>query len=354
MEKFTEKDIRERVQGIISYYPGNSEMIPRLIHHDPIRILMSPKQDSEYWKTYQKEVVLAIGPNEKLKNVNPKLYALMKRLQPMAKLRVMSRRVSNIYYDGNANRRQDTFETGEYDELKELQRQKNTELFLSEDDYNPLQLSTNGWLTEDKIRDGSLLKLYSPKIAILLYNIVVNNEKKHVVFSFFKQKSGAMLISTLLKHCGIPNEIFSGDLNDSKRKNILKRFNAEDNMKGEKVRVLIITEAGSEGISILEAGHLHILESSARPVKIIQAIGRVARYKSHDRLSEDERIVHVWRYWSVSTSAPITLDIPTEDGKVKKKTIKNKATIDEILFYKAKEIEVEVNRFTKILKEESI
>jgi hypothetical protein len=74
----------------------------------------------------------------------------------------------------------------------------------------------------------------------------------------------------------ITSEILSGDLDDKQRTIILNQFNRPENRYGEKIRVLLVREAGSEGIE-----DRHILESSPHATKIKQAIGRVARYKSH-------------------------------------------------------------------------
>lgn len=69
-----------------------------------------------------------------------------------------------------------------------------------------------------------------------------------------------------------------------KREDILNRFNSIDNRRGKKIKVLLVTEAGAEGISILECNNIHILESSPKENKTRQAIGRVIRYKSHELL----------------------------------------------------------------------
>ena len=146
--------------------------------------------------------------------------------------------------------------------------------------------------------------IYSRKFTALLTNIIINWKAKHVVFSFFKTRSGVNLIHAIFKMCGIKTEIYSGDILDTQRKTILKKFNAEDNRYGDKIKILLITEAGAEGINILEAQHMHILESSTREMKIQQAIGRVVRYKSHmvdgrKPMPKNEQVVHIWRYWSV-------------------------------------------------------
>lgn len=141
-----------------------------------------------------------------------------------------------------------------------------------------------------------------------------------------------------MKKCGISCDIFSGDLNDVQRKRVLEKFNSPNNRYGEKVRVLLVTEAGAEGITILEARHMHILESSPRISKIIQAIGRVARFKSHTSLPPEERNVSVWKYWS--TTHP--------------EVFPNKRTLDEILDVEGMIHATDINTLLEIIQKKSV
>ena len=52
--------------------------------------------------------------------------------------------------------------------------------------------------------------------------------------------------------------IFTGDMNDRQRKEVLSRYNSPKNRYGKLIKVLLVTEAGAEGISLLETRHLHI------------------------------------------------------------------------------------------------
>ena len=124
-----------------------------------------------------------------------------------------------------------------------------------------------------------------------------------------------------------------------------------------------MTEAGAEGINILEAQHMHILESSTREMKIQQAIGRVVRYKSHSvegrkPMPKNERVVHIWRYWSTSNDDPITIvkDIKNEDGSSEKKeiVITDKTCVDELLYHKGRSSVNSMRSFLSIIKKSSV
>ena len=80
---------------------------------------------------------------------------------------------------------------------------------------------------------------------------------------------------------------------------------------------MLVTDAGAEGITVLECNNIHILESNTKENKTRQAIGRVIRYKSHEKLPKEERYVNVWRYWSVAPESN-----------------ENERLVDEILYRK--------------------
>ena len=157
--------------------------------------------------------------------------------------------------------------------------------------------------------------------------------------------------------------IYSGDIGDSQRKKILKNFNAENNRYGDKIKILLVTEAGAEGINILETQHMHILESSTREMKIQQAIGRVVRYRSHavecrKPMPKNEQVVHVWRYWSTSDPEPHTIETTYKDSdgvkKTNKKIIVDKTCVDQILYKKGIYTVNTIASFLNLLKQASV
>lgn len=246
----------------------------------------------------------------------------------MAKKNILTRSASNFYYTDD----------------------------IADSKDQPVKL--DGWIDCLKFEEGQLYKTYSTKIMALIANLLMHNRQKHVLFTFFKEKAGVYLIHGILSMCGIRSEIFSGDLDDKQRTSLLMRFNAPENTYGEKIRVLLVTEAGAEGISVLSARHMHILESSPRISKTIQAIGRVARFRSHVTLPQEERNIRVWRYWSVASTdyINITTKYLTPEGKEEEvtKVITDKMTIDEILHEKGMKTVREIQSFQDMLANASI
>lgn len=103
---------------------------------------------------------------------------------------------------------------------------------------------------------------------------------------------------------------------------MLKTFNSPENRNGELINVLFITDAGAEGINILETNNIHITESSTNQTRINQVIGRVVRFRSHINLPPDRQYVNVWRYWAKPDPKSIGIDqILFEKGVEKIKAI---------------------------------
>ena len=299
-----EKDLK----GIISYFPGDKTMYPKVIHKDPIKVKMSEYQQTEYNSVYNREKN-TFKPSESLRRTNFASYDKKLKAYIRAKKFEASRRVSNFFYMNKIDKTKDNKTLPDFLAVK------------------------GGWVSDKSIKNKELLNCSVKFIAILL-NISSNLNRKHVVFSWFKGKGGVELLHTLLGKCGIKSSIFSGDLSDVKRKKLLDEFNSESNRNGENITVLLLTDAGAEGINVLETNHIHLVESSTNQKRILQVIGRVVRFKSHIKLPENRRYVKVWRYWS-------------EGGKEEK-------CIDQKLYEDGLEKIKEIDEFQEILIKNSI
>jgi superfamily II DNA or RNA helicase len=394
-----------KLRGIISYFPGiGGGFYPKVVHETPIQIRMTPLQDQNYWSvsTWENDIRMKGPPTKSLLKTNPKEYYDKMEEFIMASKYIMSRFYSNFYYPDDVRSSKDPSTkddihhigrilkyqykpTGEVniskkyfvDQLYKSER-KHLKLTGKDSEKNVMarvnkkvkkyisseyELSNIGWVDKKLFVDNKLVDVYSRKMAAVITNIVSNWKSKHVVFTFFKTKAGVNMLHSLFKMCGIKTEIYSGDISDSKRRTILKKFNSEKNRYGDDIKVLFVTEAGAEGINILENQHMHILESSTREMKIQQAIGRVVRYRSHmvegrTPMPLNEQIVHIWRYWSISEPEPYTLERSStnSDGNVStsSKVIVDKTTVDEILYKKGIYSVNTMQSFLDLLKDASV
>lgn len=139
-------------------------------------------------------------------------------------------------------------------------------------------------------------KYFHTKIDEIVKRTVleVGRGGKCVVFSSFKEKS-LHRIGTLLRERGVPFHTYDGDV---KRTGGVRHRMVTDYNTG-RVKVLLISDAGKEGLDLKNTTQLHVVEPAWNEEKIQQVIGRVVRYKSH---TGDRRHVDVFRY--VATNNP--------------------------------------------------
>lgn len=315
------EELNEVLTGIISYVPGfDPDAYARVVQHPPIMCRMNDIQSGWVFEIAGREQLIIAMNVEHLRFKNPGKYKKMKILKIMAAKRIMSRSISNAFYNdlvydkaGPTKNRAYRFMGGiargpDYPPMQnppdltvvEGFKEKNIEDGNVVKNESPLDLKyPAGWIERRVLEDGGLSKLISNKFYQIMRNIGANLRGKHLVFSFFKIRAGVMLLKTLLEMCGLKAEVYSGDLTDVSRLALLKRFNSPGNAYGDDIKVILATDAGAEGITLNDVQHVHIVESDMRETKIRQVIGRAVRFKSHDNLKPAERVVHVWRYWSV-------------------------------------------------------
>ena len=137
--------------NMISYFPGaGAEYIPKIIYHQPFKVLMDEKHSMEYAYKHEKEKIAAAQlPSIGLKYANPKVYNEKMQMVVMARKRIISRNISNFFYNGVDTYMDDNDETITLPDL----------------------LTTEGGWVDDNILKNGMLYKHSPKFALLLSNI---------------------------------------------------------------------------------------------------------------------------------------------------------------------------------------
>lgn len=235
---------------------------------------------------------------------------------------------------------------------------------------------------KDVFTMDSVKNLYSPKFARMIENI---NESPGTVlmYSQFRKVEGIGIFSMVLNAFGYKEitikkqdgtYVFEDDdiwdekynnkryviFNEDKIKtNILMNlFNGsfsllprtlqevipdKDQLHGELVRLMMITQSGAEGISLKNVRRVLITEPFWNNVRINQVIGRAVRTCSHEQLPLDERNVQVFMYILKFTKEQIDKDFTL---KVSDKGM----TTDEHIIDIAKRKEDIVNNFLDMMK----
>jgi SNF2 family DNA or RNA helicase len=122
-----------------------------------------------------------------------------------------------------------------------------------------------------------------------------NPRAKAVVYSNFLS-AGVNPYRQRLEGAGIPYGEFTGEMPKAERDALVRQYNEG------KLRALLLSSAGGEGLDLKGTRLLQVLEPHWNDEKLRQVEGRAARYLSHAGLPEDERNVRIQRY--LATRAP--------------------------------------------------
>jgi hypothetical protein len=115
----------------------------------------------------------------------------------------------------------------------------------------------------------------------------------------------------------------------------VKGLTGEDNKDGNKVKVVLISKAGSEGIDLKFIRQVHILEPWYNMNRIEQIIGRAVRNFSHKDLPFEKRNVEIFMYGTILGD--------------------NKEEAADLYVYRVAEYKaIQIGKVTRVLKETAV
>lgn len=123
-------------------------------------------------------------------------------------------------------------------------------------------------------RASNTIEDFSPKIDWIINFINNNSTQKIIIFSHFIE----MGIFPITKYLNKNNILFSHIIGNVTMKD---REIAVNNYNENKVKIIFISKAGSEGLDLKNTSSIILLEPSWNENTIEQIIGRGVRYKSH-------------------------------------------------------------------------
>ena len=115
----------------------------------------------------------------------------------------------------------------------------------------------------------------------------------------------------------------------------LEIFNSKENKNGEKIKVILISKAGAEGIDYKNIRQLHILEPWYNLNRIEQIIGRTVRNFSHCHLPFNQRNVQIYLHATTLTNTTIE-------------------SVDLYIYRLAQKKALKIAKITRLLKETSV
>ena len=116
----------------------------------------------------------------------------------------------------------------------------------------------------------------------------------------------------------------------------VKSLTNDDNINGNKIKVVLISEAGSEGLDFKAIRQIHILEPWYNMNRIEQIIGRGVRNFSHKDLPFEERNVEIFLHGTILSSNP------TEESA-------------DLYVYRLAELKaIQIGKITRLLKQTAV
>ncbi len=134
---------------------------------------------------------------------------------------------------------------------------------------------------------------------------------------------------------------FHGEIEPEMRSRNLAEFNQPKNIDGSIIRLILVSPAGSEGISLMNVRQVHVMEPYWNEVRIEQLIGRAVRQCSHKMLPMEERKVDVFRYISSRSDGR---DKDTTDQEIYN-LAKDKSNLIDTFLTTVKEVAVDCELF---------
>lgn len=174
----------------------------------------------------------------------------------------------------------------------------------------------NEFYQNEKQKSNIFEILYScsAKFLTIVINIL-RSPGPVLVYSNYVLMEGLQILKLYLKYFGFSSfkDInsgtdgfryieYHGGIDKEQRSRNVEQYNVTNNIDGKIVKIIMISPAGAEGLSLLNTRQVHIVEPYWHEVRIKQMIGRAIRLCSHKLLPKKERHVEVFRYKSIRST----------------------------------------------------
>ena len=155
------------------------------------------------------------------------------------------------------------------------------------------------------------------KFNYVLDKIMENPNKKFVCYTAF-QEYGVKELTSLFTKNNIEFSIISGKVSTLQKSDAITGYNSYNKRDylGNRYRVLIITKAGAEGVSLIETRGIYILSGQWNTSLYEQIVARAIRFKSHINLPKDEQYVEVQKLFVCFKDEAKVLNKLNKGGKV--------------------------------------
>ncbi len=189
--------------------------------------------------------------------------------------------------------------------------------------------TTGPYQPKEKPQDPKIQKAFDNLKA----NFATNPNSKAVVYSNYLD-AGLNPYRERLQKAEIPYGEFTGEMPKAKRDELVRQYNEN------KLRALLVSSAGGEGLDLKGTRLMQILEPHWNDEKLKQVEGRGVRYRSHADLPEAERRVLIQRYLATRPRSGIMEKLRLREPG---------GSVDEYLSSRSAEKERLINQFRGLL-----
>jgi hypothetical protein len=141
-------------------------------------------------------------------------------------------------------------------------------------------------------------------------------------------------------------QIFNNDFENLPPK-IREALRGRNNLRGDVVKLITITQSGAEGISLKNTRQVHILEPYWNHIRMDQVIGRAVRTCSHEKLEDHEKNVDIFIYNATFSNEQIKSSFTL-------RTLDKGLTSDQYLFSIAKRKKAIIDALTEMMQKASV
>lgn len=213
--------------------------------------------------------------------------------------------------------------------------------------------------TSETQKSNVFTKMYecSPKMTAIVFMSYMSPGKV-MVYTNYVLMEGIDILKIYYKICGFNSYDksrdflgfceYHGRIDKQERIKIKRMFNNNDNINGNKCKIILLSPSATEGIELSNIRQEHILEPYWNEVRIQQVIGRGIRQCSHKDLPLNDRIVDTYRYKVIKPSPryPDDINSITTDEYIEDQA-KAKANLIESFLSAMKEAAVDCKLFEK-------
>jgi superfamily II DNA or RNA helicase len=334
-----------KIIGLVSYYIGATPDTHATSTVSRVDIVMDKYQEDVY--KYYEDIEIKIEAKRKIKGSGSKMYKSYTRQASNFVFPQISQKIN-----GESRPRPHAFKISEKEALAletgkdiKLKAEKHGEKFMNVTSYietlNLFLNSFRGWLDKKDHDDisnkwtlrndvesfvsknitfkkfwktvekkSSLLQamyMCSPKFVYIIMN-TLRSPGPSVMYTNYVKMEGIDIMKIYLRSFGFTGygeepkgkycfgEFHGGITDRDERQKTKLAFNSIENIKGNVIKIILFSPAGTEGISLANVRQMHITEPYWNEVRIKQMIGRAIRQCSHKDLPMDQRHVEIFRY----------------------------------------------------------